>query len=125
MAHSFHHLHLRAQDPRKTAQWYVDMFEARAFGERDIRGAVSVPVKLGDITLTISGPRAGEDLAASSDNVRWGLDHFAVGTSDLAGDLDKLRKAGAKVLDEVTSPTGPRIAFIAGPDSVRIELMQV
>ncbi len=125
MAHSFHHIHLRAEDPRKTAQWYVDMFDAQAGPERDLRGALTVPVKLDGITLSISGPRATETLTPGSDNLRFGLDHFAVGTDDLARDLAKLKKAGGKVLLESTMPGGPKIAFIAGPDSVRIELLQV
>ena len=125
MAHTLHHIHLRAQDPRKSAQWYVDVFEAKAAPERDIRGALSCPVVLGGVTISISGPRDAEKLAASSTDVRMGLDHIAVGTDDLARDLAKMKQKGTKILEEILLPTGGKVAFIAGPDNVRIEVMQV
>ncbi|MBI4297610.1 MAG: VOC family protein [Chloroflexi bacterium] len=125
MAHTFHHVHLKAQDPHRSAQWYVDMLEAKPLGERDLGGAINVPVELGGITINISGPRPGETLGPENANLHYGLEHIAVGTDDLARDLARMKRQGTKVFEERTTPAGVKIAFIAGPDSVRIELMQV
>ncbi|MEE9203171.1 MAG: VOC family protein, partial [Dehalococcoidia bacterium] len=60
MAYSFNHVHLKAKDPSKSAQWYVDMFGAKPLGERDVGGALFVTVQVGGVTINISSPRPSE-----------------------------------------------------------------
>src|SRR6185295_7157542 len=45
---------------------------------------------------------------------------------NLAAALEKIRKAGVKVTDEIKSAAGGKIkyAFIEGPDKIRIELVE-
>ena len=33
MAHGFHHVHIKSPDPRKTAQWWADVFDAKLMPE--------------------------------------------------------------------------------------------
>jgi catechol 2,3-dioxygenase-like lactoylglutathione lyase family enzyme len=54
------------------------------------------------------------------------VDHIAVSVPDVAVALDRLRKAGVKVLEE-PHPFGrgeKRAAMIEGPDSIAIELVE-
>ena len=124
MAHSFHHIHLRGYDPGKSAQWYVDMFQAKPLGDRDVRGARSSVVQFGSVTITISGTRPQETLGPADSNPHYGLDHFALSTDDLERDLKRIQERGGKVLQRAEVPAG-KIAFIEAPDKVRIELMQM
>lgn len=126
MAVKFHHIHLKARDPEKTAAWY-----GRAFG---FKVASSVVRPAGDTfitcltpdgtTVVISGQKTGEQLPPGSTGTHLGLEHFAVATEDFDADLARLKSLGAPVIDGPhTAPTGIRFAFIAAPDDVRIELM--
>ena len=65
MAFRINHIHLKAPDPRKTAEWYVKAFnfkimsdETRVFGDRFIR----CQSEDGGIGVNISGARIGERL---------------------------------------------------------------
>ena len=122
----FNHIHIKALDPEKTADWY-----GRAFGlkvtERVTRPAGDLflnCVMLDGTNVIISGQKTGEQLPAGSSKPRLGLEHFAIDTDDFDRDLAHLKSLGAAVLDgPVATPAGIRIAFIEGPDDVRIELM--
>jgi len=123
VAHTFGHIHIKARDPRKTAQWYVDMFGARPLGERDVRGALFVPIQMNGVTINISNPRPGEAMGEGDAQLHYGLEHIAINTDDLDADLARFREQGLQIFETAESATG-KIAFVEGPDSVRIELMQ-
>jgi len=66
MAFRINHIHLKAPDPRKTAEWYVNAFkfktvsdEVRVFGDRFVR-CLSED---GGMAVNISGARTGATLA--------------------------------------------------------------
>ena len=65
MAFRINHIHLKAPDPRKTAEWYVKAFnfkimsdETRVFGDRFVR----CQSEDGGMAVNISGARTGETL---------------------------------------------------------------
>jgi catechol 2,3-dioxygenase-like lactoylglutathione lyase family enzyme len=122
----FHHVHLKARDPEKTADWYQ-----RAFGfkvaEKTKRptGDLFILCQTMDGTaIVITGEKTGETLARGSAGTHFGLEHFAMATDDFDGDLARLQSLGAALLDgPVTTPAGVRFAYIQAPDDVRIELI--
>jgi len=126
MPFTFHHVHIKARDPDKTAAWYE-----RALGftiaERGVRpgGDVYLTCRTPDgTTVAISGEKRGETLPGGTSATHLGLEHFAIATEDFDGDLERLKSHGAKVLAEpVTTPAGVRFAFVEAPDDVRIEVM--
>jgi catechol 2,3-dioxygenase-like lactoylglutathione lyase family enzyme len=126
MTIKFHHIHLKARDPEKTAAWYEKAFGLKV-EERITRpaGDLFLNCKSADGTsFVISGQKTGETLAPGSAATHLGLEHFAVETQDFEADLARLKSLGAVVLAEpVSTPTGIRFAFIEAPDDVRIELM--
>jgi hypothetical protein len=54
------------------------------------------------------------------------VDHVGFSVDNLTETLEKLRKDGVKVTDEIKSVAGGKIkyAFIEGPDKIRIELVE-
>jgi catechol 2,3-dioxygenase-like lactoylglutathione lyase family enzyme len=65
MAYRINHIHLKATDPRRTADWYVGAFgfkivndETRVFGDRFVRCQSAD----GGMAVNISGPRTNETL---------------------------------------------------------------
>ncbi len=128
MAFRINHIHLKAPDPKKTADWYVQAFnlkivgdDVRSFGDRFIR----CQSEDGGMTVNISGARTGETLGPGDANPHYGLEHFGFDTADINADIERLTKLGAELADgPIKMPNGVQIAFLKCPDDVRIELIQ-
>ena len=128
MPYRINHIHLKASDPRRTAEWYVRALgfrvvsdEVRVFGDRFVR-CVSDG---GGMAVNISGPRAGETLGPGDASAHHGLEHFGFDSEDLDADIHRLEGFGATLLEgPIQVPDGPRIAFLRAPDDVRIELIE-
>ena len=128
MEYSINHVHIRSSDPRASATWYEKHFNARIVSEREIMpGTVTVSMEVGGpVRLNISSQPVGspKDRSVAELN-RLGLEHFGFDVSDLKSELDRLERAGVRVVLPLTEvPTGARLAYIEGPDDVLIELVQ-
>ncbi len=128
MPYRINHIHLKASDPKTSADWYVKAFgftimsdEVRVFGDRFIR----CQSEGGGIIVNISGARAGETLGPGDANPHHGLEHFGFDSQDIAADIRRLEGLGARLLEgPIQVPNGPLIAFLKGPDDTRLELIQ-
>jgi lactoylglutathione lyase len=129
MAFRINHIHLKASDPRRTADWYVKAFnfkilsdETRAFGDRFVR----CMSEDGGIAVNISGARTGERLGGGDAMPHHGLEHFGFDSANLEADIARLEKLGCPLLEgPIQVPNGPRIAFMRAPDDTRIELIEL
>jgi predicted enzyme related to lactoylglutathione lyase len=128
MAFRINHIHLKAPDPRKTAEWYVNAFkftivsdETRVFGDRFIR----CTSEDGGMAVNISGARTNEKMGKGDATPHHGLEHFGFDTEEIEGDIRRLEGFGARLLEgPINMPNGGRIAFLQAPDDVRVELVQ-
>ena len=128
MAFRINHIHLKAPDPRKTAEWYVGAFnfkivgdETRVFGDRFIR----CTSEDGGMAVNISGARTSEKLGAGDASAHHGLEHFGFDSEHLETDIARLEQLGARLLEgPIDNPRGARLAFLQAPDDVRIELVE-
>jgi catechol 2,3-dioxygenase-like lactoylglutathione lyase family enzyme len=128
MAFHINHIHLKAPDPKRTADWYVNAFnfaivgdEVRVSGDRFIR----CQSEDGGIAVNVSGARIGETLGPGNALPHHGLEHFGFDVVDMDAEIARLQGLGAELLEgPVAGPTGNRMAWIKGPDDTRIELIQ-
>ncbi|MFC1935667.1 VOC family protein [Chloroflexota bacterium] len=128
MAYRFHHVHIKAPDPGRTANWYVEAFgflivsdTVRVSGDRFIQ--CRTPDGIG---VNISGARTNEPLGDGDASAHWGLEHFGLSVDDLDTEIERLKGLGVELLEGPTDmPSGSRVAFIKVPGDVRIELMQL
>lgn len=121
---AFDHVHLVSQDPAATAQWYVDRLGGEITKVVQTRGAHQVCVSFGNFVVLVRSPR-GEETPTSKPSIAWGIDHFGVRVqTDFDQFCATLRKKGVAFNLEPTqiNPT-TRIAFIAAPDGVTVELV--
>ena len=131
MAYRINHIHLKAADPKKSADWWVKAFNfkidsdnVRPFGDRFVR----CKSEDGALTVNISGPRTADKYMPGGDaGVHFGLEHFGFDSTNLEADIKRLESLGAKLLEgPIVNPAGgPRIAFVVCPDDVRVELIEV
>ena len=128
MSYFINHIHLKAPDPKRTADWYVKAFgfeifadDVRPTGDRFIR----CKSEGGGVVVNISGARTDERMGQGDATPHFGLEHFGFDSGDIRADIARLQGLGATLLDGPTElANGLTIAFIQGPDDVRIELIQ-
>jgi catechol 2,3-dioxygenase-like lactoylglutathione lyase family enzyme len=128
MAYAINHVHIRSQDPHASAAWYSEHFGAKIVSEREVMpGTITIGMELGGPTrLNVSSkPEGSSDERPVAELNRLGLEHFGFHTEDLEADLDRLQKAGVRVVLPLTEVVGgTKLAYIEGPDDVLIELVQ-
>ena len=129
MPYEFEHIHLKAPDPEKTANWYVKAFNFEIFNDRGVRptGDRFIECKSEDGTIfRISGARTDENMGTGDADVHYGLEHFGITVDDMDAEIERLTGLGAELAEgPISNPGGPTIAFIKVPDDVRIELLQL
>tara|TARA_B100000073_G_scaffold346381_1_gene357660 strand:+ start:1469 stop:1855 length:387 start_codon:yes stop_codon:yes gene_type:complete len=127
MPYNINHIHLKSEDPKSTADWFVKAFNfeivsdyVRHFGDRFL-----VTKSENGVTVNISGVRDGEELGPSNDDAHFGLEHFGFDTDDIEADITRLVGMGATHKEgPIINTGGGKIGFISAPGGIRIELIE-
>lgn len=140
--HRFGHLHLFSADPIAAGQWYMKYFGAKGRVSpsrepriyRDIQIGPSASLTSDNINIIIFPVEYTKKAYADQWKGKTELestkghatDHISYSFENLADALEKFRKDGVKVTDEIRSVANGKIkfAFIEGPDKIRIELIE-
>jgi catechol 2,3-dioxygenase-like lactoylglutathione lyase family enzyme len=134
-AFEFDHIHIISENPRQSAEWYVEMLGARIAADTLARAAPQIFVALGGMTILIRGRRPGEapvparpirQYADFSSHDAWGTDHFGFRyRGDLTAFCAELRGKGVTFPVELKRGVGGSLlCYVAAPDGVSIELME-
>lgn len=117
------HIHLRSPDPEKAAQFYAEMFGATVRSRSRHGEALRVVVDLGGLQLFIEQVPPHTPVPPSPPFV--GIEHIGLRVENLDAVATDLRGKGGRFVVEPSSPRpGVKIAFIEGPDGVRIEILE-
>jgi catechol 2,3-dioxygenase-like lactoylglutathione lyase family enzyme len=117
------HLHLRSPDPEAAAAFYVDAMGAREVGRVDVRGMLRVMLDLGGLRVFVE--QVPGDTPRPPQPPYVGIEHIGLAVDDLDAAVADLRARGVRfVVEPREARPGVRIAFIDGPDQVRIELIE-
>lgn len=140
--HRFGHLHLFSADPIAAGEWYIKYFGAkgriptsrtpRIYRGFQIGPSVSLTVDNVNIIIFPAEYLKAADPARWKDKVELEstkghvVDHIGFSFDNLTEALEKMRKDGVKVTDEIKSIANGKIkyAFVEGPDKIRIELVE-
>jgi catechol 2,3-dioxygenase-like lactoylglutathione lyase family enzyme len=117
------HIHLRSPDPEKAAQFYAEMFGA-TLRSRSLHGeALRVVIDLGGVQLFLE--QVPSHTPAPPPPPFVGIEHIGLRVENLDAVVAELRAKGGRFVVEPNSPRpGLKLAFIEGPDGVRIELLE-
>ena len=61
----FDHVHLIAEEPKKTVEWYVEMLGAEVMADTVARGAPQIFLEIGGKIVIVRGKRPGENPTAA------------------------------------------------------------
>ena len=116
----FHHVHLSAADPAATLDWYRQSFGGES----------------GNVTAQLNGLRfdngwllvSVHDSATPAVTDGRAIDHLAFASTALDDELRAMSARGITIVQSPAVPananSGSRRAFVAGPDGVRIALVE-
>ena len=136
------HLHLFSADPVAAGEWYMKYFGAKRRSTRppsrqprfyrDVQIGPSTSLMMDNVNIIIFPVEYTKKAYADHWKGKTELestkgravDHISFSFENLADALEKLRKDGVKVTDEIRSIGKIKFAFIEGPDKIRIELIE-
>jgi catechol 2,3-dioxygenase-like lactoylglutathione lyase family enzyme len=130
MGHFVNHVHLKSEDPGKTAEWFVAAFGLEIRGDTVREAGGDRFINCFDskgFNINISGQRVklGEKMEPASAEPRFGLEHFGFDVDDMDSEIERLTGLGAELKDgPIDAGNGLKIAFISVPGPIRIELIQ-
>jgi len=123
--YTYDHIHLRTKNPQATIEYYQKMFDATPVEYVQSNGKSRVDLDLNGLTIFIAEVPADATLPTAPSEPYIGLDHLGLRVDDVDAATAELKRRGAQVIVEPrTILPGVRIAFIQGPDDVRIELLE-
>ena len=123
--YTYDHIHLRTKDPERMASFFATMFGAKVLRLTQSDGTPRVDLDVNGLAIFIASVPPEEHIDLSPGDPHLGLDHFGFRVDDIDGAVADLRSKGAEIYTEPrTIRPGVRIAFVRGPDNVRIELLQ-
>ena len=123
--YTYDHIHLRTRNPEATIQYYERMFDAKRVEYVQSNGKPRVDLDLNGLTIFIAEVPADATIPTAPSEPYIGLDHLGLRVADLDAATAELKRRGAAFIREPTTiRPGVRIAFMQGPDDVRIELLE-
>ena len=123
--YTYDHIHLRSRDPEATARYYNEMFDAEILESVQSDGGRRIDLDINGLTVFIARVSPDDDVPAAPSQPYLGLDHFGLRVDDLDEAAADLKRRGAEfVVEPYTLRPGVKIAFVRGPDDVRIELLE-
>jgi catechol 2,3-dioxygenase-like lactoylglutathione lyase family enzyme len=143
--HHFGHLHLFSEDPVAAGEWYAKHFAiakrntgVASLEQRFYRGfqiGPSASLMIDNVNIIIYPIQYSRK--AYADHWTQGqtaisptqgrvVDHIAFSVNNLAEVIERLTKEGVRITDAIKVSANGKFkhAFIAGPDSIRIELVE-
>ncbi|HCG91215.1 MAG TPA: VOC family protein [Dehalococcoidia bacterium] len=122
---AYDHIHVRSKDPMGMAQYFNKMFDAEILELTQSDGQKRIDLDINGLAVFIAAVSEDSDLPNSPATPYLGLDHFGFRVDDLFSVVDELKGKGAEIVVEPHEiRPGVKIAFVRGPENVRIELLQ-
>lgn len=126
VAFKLDHFHLFTENTEATGLWYRRMFGARVLKRTQSNGATRIDLDFGGTLVYLAEtPKSSPREARTFFGPLPGLEHLGFHVDDVDAAVEELRGKGVEILLEpMDVRPDVRIAFIKGPDDVRIELLR-
>lgn len=124
VSYEFDHIHIMCTDLAATERWFIDGMGAELVGRFHSLGTPVTKVRVAGVDVLLRPSRPGERLEIAP-VPRYGEEHFGLRVENLDAAAAALKRRGV-TFDVEPRDFGPglRIAFVRGPDNLRIELLE-
>ena len=124
-SYRYDHIHIRTRDPEATMAFFERMFGARRIPFVQSNGKPRVDLDLNGLAIFLAEVPAEGAFPAAPDTPYEGFDHIGLRVDDVDAAVAELKAKGADIIrGPITIRPDVRIAFVKGPDHLRIELLQ-
>ena len=113
----FHHVHLKTTMPMSTIDWYTTTFGGEATSYKDAAGLKAI--RYDDMYVFVQNT-----LRAVASTQGRSVDHIGWRFKDFDATIKRLKALDVKFVVEPTKSGDHMIAFIEGPDGVKIEIVE-
>jgi catechol 2,3-dioxygenase-like lactoylglutathione lyase family enzyme len=114
----FDHVHIYCTSMDASERFFVDVLAASVVERR----GTTVVLDLGGGSVLLRPQLAGEQLGPAG-TPRFGVDHIGLRVPDVPAAVEQLRARGGEVDPPREVRPGVFVAFVRGPDNVRVELL--
>lgn len=122
--YTFDHVHLFCTELAASERWFIEGMGAELVRHRQVKGSPTADLRLGAMSILLREAWPEEKLGAPGPS-RFGTDHFGLEVSDLEATARELKRRGVEFeIEPFELSPGTHIAFVRGPDSIRIEILQ-
>ena len=120
----FDHVHVVSENPKSVADYFRRAFDAKVI-ETVQDGKPRIDVDLNGLSIFLFRATSDDNLPACSPGRYKGLDHFGLRVDDLDAACADLKRRGVQfTLEPNTIRPGLKIAFVRGPENIRIEILE-
>jgi lactoylglutathione lyase len=120
----FDHVHIVSEDPKNVADYFRTKFDAKVI-ETVQDGKPRIDVDLNGLNIFLFRAAQEDNLPGCSPGRYRGLDHFGLWVDDLDGACAELKRRGVQfTLEPNVVRPGLKIAFVRGPENIRIEILE-
>lgn len=121
----FDHVHYRVSDVEKTAAYFREHFGGWEVKRIEAMGLPILSMMVGGQVLNFSPKRPNEQVATDGRTVNYGPYHVGLQVPDVAKAAAALKGRGLRIVLEPTAISPAlKIAFVEGPDGIRVELLE-
>jgi catechol 2,3-dioxygenase-like lactoylglutathione lyase family enzyme len=113
-----------SENPKSVADYFRTKFDAKVI-ETIQDGKPRIDVDLNGLSIFLFRAAPEDNLPGCAAGRYRGLDHFGLRVDDLDAACAELKRRGGQfTLEPNTIRPGLKIAFVRGPENIRIELLQ-
>jgi lactoylglutathione lyase len=124
LTYRFDHVHIFCSSLAASEEWFVQKMGAELVRRRDPKPALAVDLRMGGVVLLLREQTPGESLSEGGPS-RFGTDHMGLEVDDLEATATELKRRGVEFeMEPKLVRPGLSVAFVKGPDELRIELLQ-
>ena len=124
MVFSLDHVHFYCGDIEKTVAYFRDVFGAKELSREKRPSAMFIRMDIQGTPLALISVPPENDPFETGKGKR-GLDHIGLKVKDLRAALEQMKAKGVRISQELTVlPSGLKMAFVEGPDGIRVELLE-
>ena len=121
---SLDHIHFYCGDIEKTVAYFRDVFSGKELSREKRPNSVLVRIEIQGATIALMAVPQ-ESGQFDTGKGKRGLDHIGFKVKDLQAALEEVKAKGVRITQELTVlPSGLKMAFVEGPDGIRIELLE-
>jgi catechol 2,3-dioxygenase-like lactoylglutathione lyase family enzyme len=119
------HIHYVSNNMEEMVKYFESIFGGKEISRGEARGYPMIRMDVFGVTISFLGTDSGAKQLEPGKGLR-GLDHIGFKVKNMDETLEELKKKGVKILlGPIATPAGVKIAFIGGPEGIRIELVEM